>query len=149
MIICVDFDGTVVKDDHAYDDLQTPLELLDGCLDALHALKRAGHLLVLWSGRASARLRIDPRLDPLVRAGVVRVDPARFEERKKLNEARYQQMLDFVRESMPGVWDAIDDGWGGKPGADLFIDDRTIDGTPNWPFIAARYGEPLPADDGE
>jgi len=151
VIIAVDFDGTVVKQEHAYDDLATPLEFMDGAREALYSLKRAGHLLLLWSARASRALLYDPNLNPLVRAGAVPSDRKRWLESKALNWARYHQMVEFVNRELPGVFDAIDDGLAGKPQADLFIDDRAlvVRGVATWARIQRQYGEAVAIfDDG-
>lgn len=147
MRIAVDFDDTIVEQDRPYDDTTTPLVFKPGAEAALHSLKRAGHQLLLWSARASAHLRTDPELDVWVRAGVRKLDRARWEKKQPVNEARYQQMLAFVKERLPDVFDAIDDGRGGKPSVDLFIDDRALrlgHGTlgVGWSTIANIFGEP-------
>jgi hypothetical protein len=151
VLLAVDFDGTIVLDDRAYDDLVTPLEFVLGARDALYALRRAGHVLLLYSARANRALREDPALDPLVRAGLRRVDRGRWSEDHVLHEARYRQMCDFVARELPGVFAAIDDGQQGKPDADMFIDDRAITfghdgaaGAVGWESIARAFGEPLP-----
>ena len=147
MVICIDLDGTLVSMDRAYTDLSTPMTLMPGALEALGALKRAGHVLVLYSARANRSLWENPQLDPLVRAGVRRVDMEQWEERRELHKARYDEMLRFVDEQLPGVFDAVDDGAQGKPNADLFIDDRAIRFSSlggaealSWRDIADRYG---------
>lgn len=117
MIIAVDFDGTVVED-------AKELALKPGAKEALAAMKRAGHALLLFSARANRALREDPNLDPLVRAGVRRVNQDAWNRSQPTNERRYQEMLDFVRKELPGVFAAVDDGKQGKPLVDLFIDDR-------------------------
>lgn len=150
MFICVDFDGTIVKQDHAYEDLAHPLEFMPGARGALYALKSAGHTLILWSGRSRLALRKDPTLDPLVRAGVkpVRRD---WYLRATLHEARYQQMVRFVQTNLPNVFAYIfEGGETDKPGADLFIDDRAIRLTDDhrghsWITIAEQYGMPSAA----
>ncbi len=143
MIIAIDFDGTIVRQEHAFDDLETPLVLYDGAADALHALKRAGHLLLLYSARGNAAHRIDPRLSALVRAGKLPLDWEKWQKRKRIVERRFQQMIEFVNTSLPGVFDAIDDGMQGKPSADLFLDDRAFfNPEEDWVWVAARYGEP-------
>ena len=149
MRLGIDFDGTVVRQDHAaYDDTTTPLEFMPGAREALHALKAAGHTLVLWSGRYNRALLIDPALDPLVRAGVRKVDPVRWEKNRGVNQARLQQMLEFVDAELPGIFDAIDDGSAGKASVDLFIDDRAVrlglgPGALSWAEVALLWGEPI------
>jgi len=146
VIIAVDFDATVVRQDRSYDDVVSPLTFEEGAEVGLRALKRAGHVLLLWSARANRALREDPGLDPLVAAGVVRVDRVRWERMRPINVARYQQMIAFVKSELDGVFDAIDGGLQGKPCADLFIDDRAMrfgagaNGM-TWRTLAYVYGE--------
>lgn len=145
MLIAIDFDGSVVTEDTAYDDLETPLEFVDGVEVAIPALRDAGHTLLLWSARSNRALRFDPLLDPLVRAGVVRLDMDRWRKSQALHVARYQQMLDFVARRCIGWFDAVDDGAAGKPTADLFLDNNAIRigdglGGVGWRGIAHAYG---------
>jgi len=146
VIIAVDFDGTVVSQDRSYDDVVTPLEFLPGAREALLSLKRAGHVLLLWSVRASRAHLYDPALNPLVRAGIVPLDRKTWRDSRHLQWARYHQMVDFVDRELPGTFDAIDDGLGGKPSCDLFIDDKAMimRGGATWARIARQYGEPDP-----
>lgn len=139
MIICVDFDGTIVDDSHKYDDLAAPLLFLPGAKDALVALKAAGNILILYSGRANPWLMRNPDMDPLVIAGVRKVYSGKtFAGRAEINRARYVQMVTFVKKELPGVFDLI---WEhqGKPSADIFIDDRTPYGAPDWRKIKLRF----------
>ena len=149
MKIACDFDGTVVSQDHPYEDVTTPLEFIDGAKEALLSLKRAGHLLLLWSGRASRSLLVDPGLDPFVRAGVVEADRRHWQESRHIHQARYDQMIEFVERELPGIFDAIDDGSAGKPSVDIFIDDRSMvmRGPATWARIARQYGEEQPLFD--
>ncbi len=147
MVISIDFDGTIVVQEGAYDDVETPLRFMHGAKETLNQLKEAGHVLLLWSNRASHALRFDPTKDPFVRAGVKQVDPERWRKSQPVNEARYQQMLDFVAAELPGVFDAIDDGAGSKPICDLFVDDKAVSfgkglNGMSWYDIASVYGEP-------
>lgn len=147
MIFAIDFDGTVVSQEHAYDDLESPLVLLPGALQALLSLKRSGHALLLYSARANLALREDWRLNPLWTSGAVPVDLTWWNGHRELALARYQQMLDFCTNELPGVFDAIDDGKQGKPtGVDLFLDDRAFgwDYTGGWEEVELLYGEPEP-----
>lgn len=145
MILAVDFDGTLVRP-VPFDAIDVPLELLTGAREALEAFKRAGHVVLVYSSRANASLRLDGMLDPLVRAGVVPFDEATWEEEQPLHQARFEQMVDFCSKELLGLVDAVDDGVQGKPVADLFIDNRAVrfDGDPDsdWTGLAARYGEP-------
>lgn len=147
MVIAIDFDNTIVVQEGAYDDVETPLRFMHGAKETLGQLKEAGHVLLLWSNRASHALRFDPAKDPFVRAGVKQVDPERWRKSQPVNEARYQQMLDFVATELPGVFDAIDDGSGSKPICDLFVDDKAVSfgkglNGMSWYDIASVYGEP-------
>jgi hypothetical protein len=146
MKIAVDFDGTIVTQDRPYSDITTPPEFIPGAKEGLLALKKAGHLLVLWSGRASRALLYDPNLDPLVRAGVVDVNRRAWLESRHLHRARYEQMVAFVERELPGVFDAIDDGLAGKFSFDLVIDDKAMvmRGAATWSRIARVYGEQEP-----
>lgn len=150
MIIAVDFDDTIVSQaGRAYDDVETPLEFMPGALEGLRALKRAGHRLIVFSGRASRALRVNPMLDPLAKAGVKSVNLERWEKSQPINEARYRQMLDFIAEHLAEVIDAVDDGTCGKVSADLYIDDKALRfGAPplaaQWEVVASMWGEPAP-----
>lgn len=152
-VLAIDFDDTIVEQDHAYDDLTSPLVFKPGAHAALRALRAApSNTLLLYSGRASRALREDPMLDPLVRAGVKPLDRALWERRQPVNVARYEQMLAFVAAEIPGVFHAIDDGQQGKPSADKYIDDKALqfggDGQ-GWAEIARAYGTgaPMQAED--
>jgi hypothetical protein len=151
MIIAVDFDDTIVEQGE-YADTTTPLRFKPGAREGLYSLKEAGHVLILWSGRASRALLYNPELDPLVRAGVRKLNHGRWLERRPVHLARYRQMLAFVAAELPDVFAAIDDGAGGKPSADLFIDDKALRlgrgfgiGGTDWNEIARAYGAPLEA----
>jgi hypothetical protein len=144
--IAIDWDGTIVKMDRPYNDLETPPQFMDGAERALRSLKAAGHILLLWSARSSRALLFDPLLDPLIRSGAVPLDMDRWRSSQALNVARHRQMLDFVAERLPNVFDAIDDGAGGKPSVDTFIDDRALRlgdgmGGVGWHSIAEMYGD--------
>lgn len=147
MLIAVDFDGTiVVQEGRRYDDVETPPTFMPGARAALQALKRARHTLVLWSARSRLTLR-DPRhTDPLVVAGIKTPRPREPHE-YAVNEARFQQMVDFVARELPGVFDYVyQGGEPDKPGVDLFIDDKVLRlgsglGGMAWHEIARTYGE--------
>ena len=149
MFIAVDFDDSIVSTrGRAYDDLTTPLSFVPGAKAGLLSLKKAGHMLLLYSARANRASREDPALDPMVRSGARKVHQKTWDADRALNQARYQQMLDFVATELPGVFDAIDDGTQGKPIADLFVDDRGLrlghgPMTVSWSVVSQVYGEPI------
>jgi len=141
--ICIDFDDTIVKQDHPYHDLDTPLEFKDGAKDGVLALQRAGHTLVLYSGRANRALLFDPIWNPLVDER--RLDPAKVAKAKRVHQLRYRQMLVFIERELPGVFAYIDSGHQGKPSADLYIDDKAIRlgddlGGMRWAQVATIFG---------
>jgi len=147
MIIAVDFDGTIVSQDRDYEDLTTPLRFMPDALEALRALKDAGHQIIVYSARANLALRQDPRLDPLARVGkkLVKVGEA-FQRSRELNEARYVQMLEFIDRYLGDIVDSVDDGLCGKVSADLYIDDKAIrlghgPGAMSWLEMAEEYGD--------
>lgn len=149
MIWAVDFDGTIVREDHPYDDVTSPLEFLPGAREGLYALRAAGHTLVLWSGRASRALLYDAQLCPLVRAGL---RPAvYYEAGRPMHQARYTQMLAFIARELPGVFGAIDDGAGGKLMADVFFGNQVVRyaeggslGGQTWEDVIRLWGQPPP-----
>ena len=68
-----------------------------------------------------------------------------------MHQARYDQMVAFVGRELPGVFDAIDDGAGGKPNVDLFIDDKCLRfgrgmHAAGWRELAHWYGDPRRKD---
>jgi hypothetical protein len=120
--IAVDFDGTIVSQDRAYFDLLTPLCFLDDAEYGLRALRKYGHELILWSARSNLALRRSYTLHPGFReqgCPLWLTNPIMH-----LNEQRYQQMVKFVNDELPGIFSYIDDGMQGKVLADLFIEDR-------------------------
>jgi len=145
--IAIDFDGTLVAQDHPHDDLDTPLTFIPGAKEALASFKAAGHYLILWSGRSNLSLRKDWRLNPrnVFAHSAGKFSLERWEKNQILNEARYQQMLDFVQRELLGYFDEIDDGCQGKISADLYIDDRvlTLGGELGytWPELQDILGE--------
>lgn len=149
VFIAVDFDATIVDSrGRGYDDVTTPLVFLPGAKAGLLSLKKAGHALLLYSARANRALREDAALDPMVRSGARKVHQKTWGADKVLNQARYQQMLDFVAKELPGMFEVIDDGVQGKPIADLFIDDRglRLGSGPmavSWSVVSQIYGEPV------
>lgn len=139
MIFAIDFDNTIVYEKARYDDVTTPLEFKPGAKRGLTLLKAAGHILILWSGRNNRALMFDPEFDPLVRAGLR--NWTWNDASRELHAARWREMLAFVEQNLPGIFDAIDDGRCGKVSADRYIDDRSIAfGDIGWREIAALYG---------
>ncbi len=144
MRLVLDFDGTIVRDDRDYDDTETPLVLQHGAREALRSLARAGHTLILCSGRANKSLRTDWRLNPMWRDGKVPFDVRRWERSQPINEARYQQMLRFVALELPDIFAMVDDGAQGKVSGDVYVDDKGLrySSSFGWPEIAVAFGEP-------
>lgn len=144
MRIAVDFDGTIVDESTAYDDLTTPLQFLPGAKQALLSMRDAGHVLILWSCRSNLALRDDWQHNPHW-ANDPKFDLARWEQMHPVHVARWQQMLDFVQRELPGVFTFIDYGNQGKVSADLYLDDRALKlgggylGT-TWDVIERWYG---------
>lgn len=143
MVIAVDFDGCIAS------GWPGPPYLTPGAKGALRSLKRAGHVLLLYSARANRAYLEDPMLDPLVRAGILQIRMDRWKTAVEENRRQYREMIEFVERELPGVFDAIDDGQQGKPrSADLYLDDRCLRvavGVPSaldWFDIARMYGEP-------
>lgn len=140
MKIALDWDGTIVTMDRAYDDLRTPPKFMPGAVAGLRSLKAAGHILLLYSARASRALREDPMLDPLIASGKVPFDRSQWERSRVIHVARYNEMLLVAGTALRGIFDAIDDGRQGKPSVDLFVDDRVPGGFPGWERVARLYG---------
>ena len=142
MIIAVDFDNVCVEPSR-FDDVVTPLRLKSGAVAGLRSLRRAGHLLVLWSTRSNRSLMYLAEFNPLVRVGAI--GDASSDATRALHAARYRQMLAFVASEMAGIFHAVDDGRQGKMDADLYIDDRAMSfgGARGWSWseIASLYGE--------
>ncbi len=150
MIICVDFDGCVVRP-AAYTASWAELELVRGAKEALIAMRNAGHILVLHSARANLALRVDPSLNPLVREGVIKVDRELWAKEEPVYQQRYDTMLEFVADQLPGIFHVVDDGRQGKPDADLFLEGlgRTMDAHGGaWQRVMHAYGETEDTDVG-
>lgn len=144
MLIAVDFDGCLVSDDRAYDDLETSLELMPGAREAVYAMRRAAHTLILCSSRSNLALRLDWRLNPLWRLGLVPFNQQRWEQSLQLNQRRYEQMVVFTNSTLPDVFACIDDGRQGKVSADVYIDDKALryGEVTSWSLIGHSYGAP-------
>ena len=141
MIICIDFDGTVVLQDRPWGNLEGELTFIDGAKEALESLKRAGHTLILYSGRANQANRIDWHKNPGYVNGTIPFDVKAWEKAKPIHEELYKEMLDFVAKELPGVFAYIDSGEQGKPSCDLFIDDKNVEFHGDWQEIAFQYGD--------
>ena len=109
MIIAVDFDGTIVR--HRYPKIG---EELPFATETLRMLIREGHRLFLWTVREGKLL--DEAIEWCRDRGV----------------EFYAINRDFPEE------DATGSGFSRKLKADLFIDDRSFGGLPDWGTIYHR-----------
>ena len=109
MIIAVDFDGTIVR--HRYPKIG---EELPFATETLRMLIREGHRLILWTVREGKPL--DEAIEWCRDRGV----------------EFYAINRDFPEE------DATGSGFSRKLKADLFIDDRSFGGLPDWGTIYHR-----------
>lgn len=109
MIIAVDFDGTIVR--HRYPKIG---EELPFATETLRMLIREGHRLILWTVREGELL--DEAIEWCRDRGV----------------EFYAINRDFPEE------DATGSGFSRKLKADLFIDDRSFGGLPDWGTIYHR-----------
>lgn len=109
MIIAVDFDGTIVR--HRYPKIG---EELPFATETLRMLIREGHRLILWTVREGKLL--DEAIEWCRDRGV----------------EFYAINRDFPEE------DATGSGFSRKLKADLFIDDRSLGGLPDWGTIYHR-----------
>jgi len=144
MRIAVDFDDTIVLTDKPYDQIDGKFRFVPGAVQALQQLKAAGHILLLWSARASLHHRRDWRLNPLAKKPPRSTDAAMVVH-YRTNQARFDEMVAFVNRELDGIFDAIDEGTGGKPTVDIFIDDRALKLGPgglSWGEVANQYGAP-------
>ncbi len=112
MIIAVDFDGTIVK--HCYPKIGAELPF---AVETLKLLQKEGHRLILWTVR----------------------------ERKELDEAVEwcrERGLEFfsVNKDYPEE-KPEHENYSRKLKADLFIDDRSFGGLPDWGLIYHRIKE--------
>ena len=145
MKICVDFDGTVVDRSGYENDTTEPLEFAPGAQATLYLLAQS-HTVILSSARANTALRLDWRRNPLWRNDPD-FDVERWELEKVAHQARYEHMLAFVEENLPGVFAFIDDGSQGKILADLYLDDEGLrmNGgwlSADWSVVEQVYGVP-------
>src|SRR5271165_4211526 len=98
MIFAIDYDGSVISG--------SPPRLAPGCREALLALKKAGHTLLLFSSRNNRARRFNQNLDPLIAAGVTRAvqDPKTLERLQHYSQAMYRHMTKVVNQHLPGVF---------------------------------------------
>lgn len=104
MIIAVDFDGTLFRD--AFPAVG---EVMPGAVEAMRALHRAGHYLIIWTCRYGDRL-----LDAVNALATHGIPFDRINDHNPDNVAKY----------------------GGESGkkvyAHLYIDDKNLGGFPGW-----------------
>ena len=107
MTIAVDFDGTIVE--HRYPNIG---EERPFAFDVLKKLQKEGHKLILWTAREGRLLE----------------DAVKF---------CHDNGLDFyaVNSDGPAITDFANAGITRKLRVDLFIDDRSLGGLPDWPTI--------------
>ena len=145
MIISIDFDRALAAP-HSYDAVDVRLRA--SAVRALAALRKAGHVLVLTSPRANLSLRVDPELNPLVRAGVVRIDRGTWESSRGVHSARFKTMLEAIKP-VGHLFAAVDDGGQGPllvdlaVTGDLVINGRSMAVEPRraWAELAITYGD--------
>lgn len=112
MVIAVDFDGTIVK--HRYPQIGDELPF---AVETLKMLQAEGHRLILWTVREREEL-----------AEAVAWCKARGLEFYAINS-------DFPEETQDN------NNYSRKLKADLFIDDRSFGGLPDWGIIYHRIKE--------
>lgn len=107
MTIAVDFDGTIVE--HRYPNIGKERPF---AFDVLKKLQKEGHKLILWTAREGRLLE----------------DAVKF---------CHDNGLDFyaVNSDGPAITDFANAGITRKLRVDLFIDDRSLGGLPDWPTI--------------
>lgn len=104
MIIAVDFDGTLFRD--AFPAVG---EVMPGAVDAMRALHRAGHYLIIWTCRYGDRL-LDA-VNALVAHGIL------FD---RINDHNPENIRQYGGEA------------GKKVYAHIYIDDKNLGGFPGW-----------------
>lgn len=107
MIIAVDFDGTIVKDDYPF--IGDPIP---GAIDTLKKLKKEGYQLVLWTCRTGQKL-----------AEAIKYCAE--------NGIRFDAINENIRYRIV----AYNGSDSRKISADLYIDDRGVAGLPDWEEI--------------
>lgn len=109
MKIAVDFDGTIVE--HKYPRIGKDIT---NAIMTIKALQRNGHKLILWTYRSGQHLQ--EAIDYCTEKGIV---------------------FYAINKSFPE--EIYDDTISRKINADLFIDDRSFGGLPNWELIYDIY----------
>jgi len=149
MKICVDFDGTVVEENGEFYSGGGPekFEFIPFAQQALRALHRAGHFLILSSCRANREKRFGPEI---FIDDTIPTDWRVVEKRLELctiHQRRFEGMRQFIRSNLPGVFDVIDEGTLGKPIADLYFDNRAflVRGAREWERVGNLYGHRMVA----
>ena len=104
MIIAVDFDGTLFRD--AFPAVG---EVMPGAVDAMRALHRAGHYIIIWTCRYGDRL-VDA-VNALAAHGIP------FD---RINDHNLENVAKYGGES------------GKKVYAHVYIDDHNLGGFPGW-----------------
>jgi phosphoglycolate phosphatase-like HAD superfamily hydrolase len=124
--LAFDFDGTLAQGKH--------LSLRPGAAEALAALKKAGHHLVLHSCRCTP---FDP--SPQLEEEAARwYQTGEVSPRVTDQWERFAEMRDFLRAA--GLWGLFDEVWQhpGKPEADRMFDDLCEE--PDWPRVELEFG---------
>ncbi len=145
MIISVEFDRALAAP-HAY--AAEEVRLRQSAVNALVALRRAGHVLIVTSPRSNLAARVDPSLNPLVRAGAVRIDPKTWAASRETHSRRYTAMLRALKP-LGALIAAVDDGAQGPLLVDMAITgDTVVNGRSMateprraWAELALTYGD--------
>ena len=124
----IDWDGTIVQDSY-------PPMFRPGALQALRALKAAGHHLVLHSSRCNQMdpgPTVDEEIANFYRTGQV-------SDRVEEQWARFIEMRSFAQGA--GIWELFDEVHQapGKPICDIYLDDKAE--TPDWAIIIRQFGQ--------
>ena len=116
MLICIDFDGTIVE--HAYPHIGEPLPL---AFEVLKELKEKGHILILWTCRENEGYFINKQYLK---------DAIEFCKKNGVE-------FDGHNET-PKEFDFRDKG-GRKAYAECYIDDKNLGGFPGWDVVRKIY----------
>lgn len=114
MFIAVDFDGTIVKDNHSMEVYGFSTEFLPGAREVLKALYKQGNTLVIWTLRDHHKHYNDAHITAV------------------LNFLRGNDLDFFVTPKQLSGWDNYH-----KFPADRYIDDKA--GFRNWYDIAIEF----------